>query len=139
MWELPSAPPPPPLPPSPPPPPTGTDDDELEALSVTQALLIVSVLLLSTMTITYLCAQRCPRRTPPPDEAPCDDAELGTTPAAPAMSASAVRPLSPSDLAPPEWPMVAARLLSRTARVSSLGTMRSKSGGSSSSGQGVWT
>jgi len=109
----------PPSPPSPPPPPTGTDDDELEALSVAQAVLIACVLLVSTVTITYLCAQRCPRPAKPTLQ-PCDDdLEVQPSPVttAPLSLCTAVRPLSPSELVAgsgrPEWPAVAARLLSR--------------------------
>jgi len=111
----------PPSPPSPPPPPTGTDDDELEALSVTQAVLIACVIFVSTVTVTFLCAQRCPRAAAP-TLSECgagDDPETATgtgTSASVRLSVcSAVRPLSPSELGPAkrEWPAVAARLLSR--------------------------
>jgi len=117
----------PPSPPSPPPPPTGTDDDELEALSVTQALLIACVLLVSTVTITYICAQRYPRPAEPTLQ-PCDDdleVQPPATTTAPLSLCTAVRPLSPSELVAgsgrPEWPAVAARLLSRASASASAG------------------
>ena len=118
----------PPSPPSPPPPPTGTDDDELEALSVTQAVLIACVLFVSTVTVTFLCAQRCPRPAAPTLQ-PCDDdlevQQKSSATTAPLSVCTAVRPLSPSELVAgagrPEWPAVAARLLSRASASAATG------------------